>query len=435
MTVRLPRRLRLVAVGVAAVVGLGGVVAVIRLSGRGKDAVEVRASGEAEPRTIDDPGPPPDPSSSSSSSSTTAARPVTTTTRAPKPTTTTTTTTPACAPAAPVYVFGLARRPDGSGWAAGGNPALQHSTDAGLTWAAACLPADIGPGPGALHAVVFDAGGRHGWAVGNSGGHPVVFRSTDGGDHWTGGQVPGVSAGDLMDVEFPDAEHGWAVGLLPGDGPANASGAVVLATSDGGATWVAQPVPAEVGRLTHASFVDAAHGWAVGVATSGQPVLITTADGGATWSSQPLPAGIRELRDVAFLDRQRGWAVGALPIPLPVEPGNDDPGVVLTTSDGGTTWTQQATTVGSLWSVQAIDPDTLFAGGGYGLFSTHDGGATWAKQPFALPALDAISFTDANHGWVTHSQFSTICRTDDGGRTWAPAAIRSGATPRACTPA
>jgi photosystem II stability/assembly factor-like uncharacterized protein len=172
----------------------------------------------------------------------------------------------------------------------------------------------------------------------------------------------------------------------------------------------------------------------VGTSTEGRPVIIATADGGATWSPQSLPGGIRELRDVAFVDRQRGWAVGARPVAQPAEPGRDDPGVILTTADGGATWTEQADTVGSLWSIDAIDARTVFAGGGYGLFSTTDGGVTWSKQKFALPALDAVSFTDATHGWVTHSMFSTVCRTDDGGRTWVPSALRSTVTPKPCTP-
>ena len=134
------------------------------------------------------------------------------------------------------------------------------------------------------------------------------------------------------------------------------------------------------------------------------------------------------------MDARRGWAVGALPVPQPVEPDRADPGVILTTADGGATWTEQARTVGSLWSLSAVDAATAFAGGGYGLFSTVDGGTTWVKQPFTLPALDAISFTDATHGWVTHSMLSTVCRTDDGGRTWVPAPLKNTVTARACTP-
>jgi photosystem II stability/assembly factor-like uncharacterized protein len=250
------------------------------------------------------------------------------------------------------------------------------------------------------------------------------------------GALPDDIAGGLSDVEFADLRHGWAVGNLSGTGPANAAGGVLLTTSDGGVAWTAQSVPAGIGRLSRLSVVDATHGWAVGVASDGKPVLIATGDGGATWSTQALPDGVRTLRDIAFLDQQRGWAVGESSIPPPPEAGTGmDAGVVLTTTDGGATWSRQATTAGSLWSLAIVDGETVFAGGGYGLFSTSDGGSTWARQPFALPALDAISFTDATHGWVTHSMFSTVCHTDDGGRTWVPSALKSGVTPKPCIPA
>src|SRR5207253_3009187 len=98
------------------------------------------------------------------------------------------------------------------------------------------------------------------------------------------------------------------------------------ATSDGGATWVAEPVPAGVGLLSRISVVDTTHGWAVGIGLDGKPVLVATADGGATWTGQTVPGEVRELRDVAFLDARRGWAVGALPQGLL----KDEPGVVLT---------------------------------------------------------------------------------------------------------
>jgi photosystem II stability/assembly factor-like uncharacterized protein len=440
--VRFPRRRqRLVIATFVALASLGGVVAATRPSGSGGPRVEVQAGGVSDHRIVDDPLPEFDPSTSttapgpaSESTTTTAGQASTTTTKLLRPTTTTSMAAPACAPANPVYAFGLFRRPDGNGWAAGANPALQRSVDGGRTWTPACLPADAITGAGGLYGIAFDGDGRHGWVVGGSGGRPVALRTVDGGEQWLAATLPDIDGG-LTDVRFADLRHGWAVGNLTGTGPANAAGAVLLATADGGATWTAQSVPPGIGRLNRLAVLDATHGWAVGVAAGGQPVLVATADGGATWTSQALPAGIRALRDVAFVDQHRGWAVGALPVPLPAEPGKDDPGVILTTTDGGATWTRQATTAGSLWSLAVIDGATVFAGGGYGLFSTHDGGTTWDKQPFTLPALDAISFTDATHGWVTHSMFSTVCRTDDGGRTWVPSVLRTGVTPRPCNPA
>jgi photosystem II stability/assembly factor-like uncharacterized protein len=432
--VKLSRRQRLATLGVVALAGLGGAVAVTRSSGSGKSSLTVQAAGRSEPRAIDDPLPAPAPSSSSSSS-TTAAKPATTTTKAPRPTTTSapstsTTVAPPCAPAAPIYSLALLRRPDGNGWSGGANPALERSGDGGQTWTAACLQADAVTGPGGIYGIAFTSDGTRGWATGGSGQHPIAFRTSDGGDHWLASTLPADLTGSLGTVAFVDDRRGWTVGSMAGQGPANAVGGYVLTTSDGGVTWATRPVPSTVARLNRVVFADTAHGWAVGVAADGKPALVATDDGGVTWSLQTIPDDVRNLRDVGFLDARRGWAVGD----LPPEPGTDPLGVVLTTADGGATWAQQATTSNSLWTVAVIDDQTLYAGGVRGLWATHDGGITWDRQPFALPALDAISFTDADHGWVTHSMFSTVCRTDDGGRTWVGSDVRGGSKAMACIP-
>jgi photosystem II stability/assembly factor-like uncharacterized protein len=438
---RLPgRRQRLVALGVAAVVAGGTVFAVTRGSDAGKAALEVQAADNLQPGEVSDPLSAFEPSSttvtapgpSSSSSSTTLAKvPKTTTTSGP--TTTTTGPVPDCAPADPVYAFGLVRRPDGNGWSAGGNPALQRTLDGGATWTPACVPSAAVTGPGAFRGIEFAADGDHGWTVGGTQTEAVVLRTVDGGEHWLMATLPSGISGTLNDVAFADVRHGWAVGHLTGTGPANAAGGLVLASSDGGATWAAQTaLPADVGRLNRVTVVDGTHAWAVGVALNGAPLIVATSDGGATWVRQAPPDGVaRDLRDIAFVDREHGWAAGSS---TAAPPPNDisGTGVVLATSDGGATWAHQATTAGSLWSLDIVDRNTLFAGGGYSLFSTRDGGVTWDKQTFTLPALDAISFTDADHGWVTHSMFSVICRTDDGGRTWLPSGVKPGMTLRPC---
>ena len=76
-----------------------------------------------------------------------------------------------------------------------------------------------------------------------------------------------------MGISFPDASHGWAVG----------DAGTILATSDGGATWVAQD-SGVTGGFASVSFPDASHGWAVG--DGGYGFIVTTSDGGATWTGQ-----------------------------------------------------------------------------------------------------------------------------------------------------
>ncbi|HET7793999.1 MAG TPA: YCF48-related protein, partial [Rhizobacter sp.] len=111
-------------------------------------------------------------------------------------------------------------------------------------------------------------------------GH-VLF-SGDAGQTWSQAKVP-VSS-DLVAVTFADAQHGWAVG----------HDSVIIATTDGGKTWVRQldgrqsadPKQGDRGAenpLLDVWFADARQGWAVGA--FGQ--IRHTQDGGATWSELP----------------------------------------------------------------------------------------------------------------------------------------------------
>ena len=74
-------------------------------------------------------------------------------------------------------------------------------------------------------------------------------------------------------MHFIDAQHGWAVGL---DG-------VILTTSNGGNKWQAQISPVKT-WLSSVYFTDAQHGWAV----SDDGVILTTSNGGTNWKSIPL---------------------------------------------------------------------------------------------------------------------------------------------------
>ena len=127
------------------------------------------------------------------------------------------------------------------------------------------------------------------------------------------------------------------------------------------------------------------------------------------------------LNDVVFLDHRVGWAVG-------------DRGTILTTADGGRTWTIRESGVSAaLNAVFFLDRQRGWIAGGMAqphtkstigiLLSTRDGGETWHRNRGpALPALKRIGFFDENAGWAAGSSTalypSGILTTDDGGRTW-----------------
>lgn len=109
-------------------------------------------------------------------------------------------------------------------------------------------------------------------------------------------------------------------------------------------------------------------------------VILTTADGGATWSRQAQDAVnfVDDFRGVAFPDTQHGWAVGSA--------SPEGGGLIVATSNGGKTWERQTTPV----------------------TNDHRG---------ITDLLWGIAFADINHGWAVGDN-GTILATANGGRTW-----------------
>ena len=128
-------------------------------------------------------------------------------------------------------------------------------------------------------------------------------------------------------------------------------------------------------ELTAINVVDARTAWAVG----DRGTIWHTEDAGRHWQLQHTPVDCR-LNDVCFIDRRRGWAVGIASQSAPVVTR----GVVLKTTDGGTTWKQiRRALVPGLLKVKFFSPrqglalaqpSALFP---TGVLTTEDGGLSW----------------------------------------------------------
>jgi photosystem II stability/assembly factor-like uncharacterized protein len=81
---------------------------------------------------------------------------------------------------------------------------------------------------------------------------------------------------------------------------------------------------------------DGRTGWAVGGGRNDSTIL-TTRDGGVSWTQQASPT-TNHLEGVAFVDQRTGWAVGGS-WPLGE---NHEEGTILHTDDGGNSWTRQS---------------------------------------------------------------------------------------------
>ncbi len=135
----------------------------------------------------------------------------------------------------------------------------------------------------------------------------------------------------------------------------------------------------EDATLHDVQFFDANEGWAVG----DEGVVLHTIDGGETWERQAT-ATRASLRSVHFITPFEGWVVGREERPL----GENSVGVVLYTRNGGSTWKRVfPNTFPGLNRIRFVTPKTGFLIGdgsdifATGIFKTTNGGRNWQPVP------------------------------------------------------
>jgi hypothetical protein len=167
-------------------------------------------------------------------------------------------------------------------------------------------------------------------------------------------------------------------------------------------------------QLTGIQFVTPQHGWVVG-----QHQILTTSNGGASWTVQD--QGQLNLTSVDFISTMTGWAAGASSL--------------LTTSNGGQTWTALPEPCVPIRSVHFASAQIGFAiAGGSGqlgtssglavspapekagvLLATSDGGHSW-RQLSSPANAQSVCFTSPSNGWLGAD--GGLYRSTSGGQTW-----------------
>ena len=234
---------------------------------------------------------------------------------------------------------------------------------------------------------------------------------------------PTAGGDSISAVSFVDADHGWAVGLFKG----------ALSTADGGRTWQAHRFGPPLGSLG-VYFADEQHGWAVGQVSdswdfsNNSEFICATSDGGASWQVQLYAERSLPGLDCIYMapDLMTGWAAGRA-------------STLYHTNDGGVTWTlvddlpipNELHIAIDFIDMQWLSPELGFL---YGsgpssdrspeqlLLVTSDGGDSWTLR--YLPAAEgdvqplwATYFVDADHGYAV-GWGGQVWRTDNGGDDW-----------------
>lgn len=296
--------------------------------------------------------------------------------------------------------------------------AVAVTTDGGANWSRREIGSD-GPRYGlgfpsptnAVPASIYAASASKLWALDGA----RVARSVDGGGSWTWvpkGPWPEFTSwfGEpILSAGMTDPANPDAFSMVVAEGAQGDGGKAVLRTTDGGVSWkryapvgfAAQKAIASFKRLGPQSLL-----W-----QSGSKSLFRTDDDGAHWE---LLAGTSRAASavggMALWDDRQGLAVQR----------NGD---LLSTADGGRTWTVQSPGGfydGNEPALQVFD-NTVWLLRRNVLSVSADRGKTWADQQTALgtglPA--AMYFFDARRGIVATTDLAVLS-TSDGGATWVP---------------
>ncbi len=228
------------------------------------------------------------------------------------------------------------------------------------------------------------------------------------------------------DDASPAPVTGWTIGYVQNG---NAQTVKILKTSDGGAAWVLQTLPAEcegyAGNDISAVNQDVA--WAaVGgdlSAETKQCAILHTDNGGDEWTVQTLPSGMKtqHIKNIKGVSSSEAWAVSLL-------------GDVLHTTDGGASWkvVEVRDVDGNSIPVQEINRMDVVGldiwivdimGGETGVIHSSNGGITWRQEK--LSGMDTlstgpivVSAVSSQVTWAAMNKDGYLWWTSNGGNTW-----------------
>ena len=211
----------------------------------------------------------------------------------------------------------------------------------------------------------------------------------------------------IVGISAGDANNCWAVGY--GLAP------LILKTADAGVTWTPQDAGITAGIIMSVSAVNADTCWASVLTDTSSGIVLKTTDGGTTWNTL-ISAGGFQIGDLCAIDANTCWVAGQ----------SSAKGFIAKTTDGGQSWSLLKSGLPqTIVGISAIDANTCWAVGFAPtgtILKTSNGGIDWVEQSTANRLYMSVSAIDSQNVWVSGMQANTYVnecyRSTDGGASW-----------------
>ncbi len=245
--------------------------------------------------------------------------------------------------------------------------------------------------------------------IGSSPLKGIMYQTVNGGQNWQPMAVNSINPGDMMAVQFINANIGYAVG----------ENGILIKTVDGGNTWC----------LIYTGAVEYLVGIHVSTSATNE-ILVFDVSGnifhstnsGDTWhngspGNAAASINLSELNEVLFINNLEGFAVGE-------ESGH---GNIYKTIDGGDNWFPLTDyRAKNLRTTQIVNQTTAYVAGDNGtLLKSIDEGSNWNEMDLnILDHIKNIYFENTGNGLLLTAA-GQLLTSINGGNTWNTDGISS----------
>ena len=331
-------------------------------------------------------------------------------------------------PAAIGHVYGIACASASECFAAGrmdtaNGGVIAATTDSGSTWTTQSLPSGVGPLSG-ISCPTSSECIAVGMYLDSSNG--LIIATTDSGSTWTTQSLPS-GVGPLSGISCPTSLECVVAGSRPASfNPGTLTG-LVLSTDDSGSSWSVASLPSTVGPLDAVSCPSTTECLATGSLDDGAgAAMLVSTDSGSVWSLQTIPSGLSGLNSISCPTASDCFAVGN----KLASNFSHVIGVVIATTDAGTSWYEQSVPVSVpdlvLKGIYCVTSSDCIAAG-YSFTSTSppaemigtsDGGSSWSLEevPAGTEHVDAVVCSSSSECFAAGC--GIILGSTDGGSSW-----------------